>query len=532
MDVLVYLLVIIGSPWLSDAMIEFRGSQVGRLVPYVEQPAKNVKAGPPCYCVRRTCYFCPGNTYCTVDKAGCCPRPGCRNHCHGRWCLCPGYPICCPDGACPKNYPKCCGKVCCKNDGNCCEGKHCCDAKSSCCGNGCCPKDNGQCCTSASTKEKLCCVKQRKDLNLEEEDRREVKEDVLDLNNDDGSIFKDLCKTFKATGQYAILLVGRHELDPKPKPSPYDSKGLCIGNNYAAARFLKGGKHTEDIILTYADDMVNKYKGKYGENPELFLFSKNSPCCGSPLSPNCDAGCAGKIKAKLTELSGKITSMIIAWDNNYKLGPMPFDKAFLFSLNSMLSPGNAQLSWNTNGFCRNTPRKWFQKTMFECLLHTAKGHPFCTSASVEQDLARLINKVTWICGTSSTTETNEDEYYPDQFVYDGYEAETLETKTVGASPARAPECWKNKVKSLDSFLCSQLPEKAYECANEYKSNDLGPALNPSNPTTFSNSASDVRGEYGKVCFESGSCTTPKGSQAKRYEEKNDQTEKTGFKDDL
>lgn len=115
-------------------------------------------------------------------------------------------------------------------------------------------------------------MKQRKDLNLEEEDRREVKEEVLDLNNDDGSIFKDLCKTFKATGQYAVLLVGRHELDPKPKPSPYDSKGLCIGNNYAAARFLKGGKHTENIILTYADDMVNK--ANMAKIPNCFCFPK------------------------------------------------------------------------------------------------------------------------------------------------------------------------------------------------------------------------------------------------------------------
>lgn len=370
--------------------------------------------------------------------------------------------------------------------------------------------------------------------DVKETDKEEAS--YLETLKSDEDIFKYLCQTFEnflpnPKPQYAILVVGRlsqdYQLDPMPKE--FDSKRLAIGNNYAANWFAKGEKHTEDIILAYTDDMVNKYKGKYGENPPLFLFSKNNPCCGKPLVQDCANGCAGKINWKLWEIRTKVTSMVIAWDYNYKLGPMPFDKAFLFSLNSILSPGNAELSWNAKGYCRTSTRNWFQKEMFACLKETAEKHFFCTTAPVEGDLARLVNKVTWICGTGSTIE---DEYYPAKLVYDDDGMETVIPKSFGTPPARNPDCWKTNVKSLDTWPCSQLAQKAFECAQQYQKHDLGPALQPSSPTTFSNSAPDVKGYYGQLCFSSGSCRASGGSQSITHLLKTDPDEGTETKDEL
>lgn len=361
----------------------------------------------------------------------------------------------------------------------------------------------------------------------------EVKNSYLTaMNTEDEKIFIELCHKFVTGGQYAVLVVGRlsdtYKLDPMPAdPAKYNAKGLCIGKNYAAARFIKGEPHTEDKIFAYADNMINEYKDKYKQNPELFLFSKNSPCCGNILSFGCNSGCAGIINRKLRELIGTITSMVIAWDQNYKLGPMPFDKAFLYSLEATLSPGNAQLSWNTNGYCRLSPRKWFQQAMFQCLLETAKSHFFCSAAVVEGDLARLINKVTWICGTTSSTE---EEHYP-QLDYD--DGQTFDQIPLGIPSSRDPKCWRENVAVLDTFDCSPLPGKAFDCASELNSNDLGPALDPSNPSTFSNAAVDVRGDYSDLCFQSGSCNPPSDSQVERYKMKADQTAEEGkYREDL
>ena len=496
--------------------------QKSRLTAYVGKGHELLNlTAEPCYCSFWTCYYCPGNLYCNVDNSGCCPYPGCRNGC-GRWCICPECPVCCPDGTCTESKPKCCGKKCCAESDNCCksEGNHCCEEGQSCCGEGCCSETNGKCCSSANSNEKICC---KKDATVIENVPEEVVHDEQDVNAGYMLIFKYLCKTFgdlmpKKGGsrQYAVLLVGgpkQYKLDPKPKA--FGTMGLVVGKNYAAARFI-GVHHTEDLILQRADKLVRDYTKAHGQKPMLFLYSKNNPCCGKDLVETCNSGCAGKIASKLHELRSEISTMAIAWDVNYKMGAMPFDKAFLFSLNAMLSPGNARLSWSTNGYCRQSPRGWFQMRMFECLVEKVKSHPFCKPESLRGDLARLVNAVTWECGTKSQTDDSsylENLSYDDDTDDDSGSSNNQSQQPLGGPPAREPTCWKEKVKILDkasNSRCSSLVKSAFDCATTHQEVDLGPALAPGQPSTFSNSAVDVRGAYNEpLCFTAGSCKSLK-----------------------
>ena len=317
--------------------------------------------------------------------------------------------------------------------------------------------------------------------------------------------FKTLCTDFKPVGpktQYAVLFIG--ELSPTykldPPPAGYDNDGLQIGKNYAAARFIKGRKHTEERIVQYADDLINRYKTLFPhQTPPFFLYTLNSPCCGSPLVETCSNGCAGKVADFLRSVRENIITTYIAWDQNYKLGAMPFDKAFLYSLNSVLSPGIATLSWEALGYCRKspTPRGWFQKEMFNCLIQKVHQHPFCHSRELGTELAKMVNKVTWVCGTQSSYEDESKDYDPDRLG--------------GISPARNPGCWKQKVTELDKASktsCSNLADASYDCAESFNNVDLGPAILPEKPDSLSNNAADVKGSYPNLCFRDGSCQPP------------------------
>ena len=163
--------------------------------------------------------------------------------------------------------------------------------------------------------------------------------------------------------------------------------------------------------------IIEKYSRKNSDQkPDLYLYSRNSPCCGpQPTSKklaheNCPNGCSGLIRDWMTMNRGKIKTMTVAWDVNYSTIKAPSDQHFLFGMYSILSaPRNLKLHWNDDGYCRKDKHGWFQKEMFNCV--NVKDHTsVCTTLSdFKPHLAILINHVTWKCGIRTSIKVGRSD---------------------------------------------------------------------------------------------------------------------------
>ena len=102
--------------------------KVVRKHPYIKAQPEDTNQ-EPCYCIGYDCFSCPYGMFCSIDRSGCCPTPGCHGGC-GDICVCPDYPICCyGEGTCPLIAPVCCDfqSGCCPLGTDCCGPTLCCN---------------------------------------------------------------------------------------------------------------------------------------------------------------------------------------------------------------------------------------------------------------------------------------------------------------------------------------------------------------------------------------------------------------------
>ena len=277
-------------------------------------------------------------------------------------------------------------------------------------------------------------------------------------SNGDEQKFKKMCQAYliRKPKQYAVLWIGDNDYSGKANMADFIANGIDKGDYFIASRFERdnpadtaagsaatssaqekgssdGGpsnkkkkengdvvpvekkKHDEDVILDNVLPIIEKYRNENSDQkPDLYLYSRNSPCCGrQPTSKklaheNCPNGCSGLIRAWLTKNKDKIKTMTVAWDVNYVPLGGQSDQHFLFGIYSILNaPGNLKIHWNDDGYCRREKRGWFQKEMFDCV-NVVDHTSMCTTMNdFKPHLATLINHVTWKCGTRTPKEAGD-----------------------------------------------------------------------------------------------------------------------------
>ena len=263
-------------------------------------------------------------------------------------------------------------------------------------------------------------------------------------------------------------------------------------------KFDNVNKHTEVVILDNIEEHLKKYKEKNPTTkPNLYLFSLQSPCCGSPPSKTCPKGCSGELRKWFGENKGLVDKMTIAWSTNYCPRTFWTDGPFLYGLFCILTEDGMEIKWNEdNDYCEGKKRDWFQRNLFKCIKNKKEKEDAekiepplygCTTrADFNRDIATLINRITWQCGTRNKDVIN------------------LEMKD-NTRPSNDPDCWK---KPLDKILektgvdFTDLKKIIPYCLEENRTVMVGPALDPQDPTKHSNKAKDVEGDpAADLCFQ-------------------------------
>ena len=337
--------------------------------------------------------------------------------------------------------------------------------------------------------------------------------------------FEKMCNAYYPSSmkrQFAVMWIGEEDYSKKAKGFDKTSqKGLLDkGDYYLAARFAGGkdyverkptgsdatdyeppitklkkmqfdnvNKHTEVVILENIKEYLDKITTA---KPNLYLFSLYSPCCGTPPSETCPKGCSGKLKEWFGKNKGSVGTMTIAWNINYHPQIFPVDRHFLHGLFCILTEDEMKIKWRDTRYCPDSTKKrdWFQRDLFQCVgIEKEKEkvptwYGCTTQANFNQDIATLINRITWQCGTRDWKVVKID---------------TGKTRF-----SSDPNCWEPKV---NEFLTktgidfTDLKKMISECLRITQKRMVGPALDPQDPMKHSNEAKDVKGDPAQLCFE-------------------------------
>ena len=143
--------------------------------------------------------------------------------------------------------------------------------------------------------------------------------------NGDEQKFKKMCQAYltRKPKQYAVFWIGDNDYSGKANTADFVTNGINKGDYFIASRFHKDNqadaatgtaatssgqekglsdegpskkkkkqtgnavpvekkKHDEDVILDNALPLIEKYSRENSDQkPDLYLYSRNSPCCGS-----------------------------------------------------------------------------------------------------------------------------------------------------------------------------------------------------------------------------------------------------------
>lgn len=278
----------------------------------------------------------------------------------------------------------------------------------------------------------------------------------------------------KIIRQYAVFYLSDTPtltLDPPPTAFPADK--IIDGNNYLAA-IIGGptGVHTEAMLLPKFEDKIDDFIRERRKNPNWYLFSYNAPCCKTnPSVPNqCGGGsCSELINDYVNTHGAKLDKIYIAWDKFLGQGWQPLSRHYLYILNTLLQQNTAReekvkLVVRPEGFAdKRAPRLSFlQNEVINCLKKEAKKEYFTDTSTFDENIIKIVNKLTWDCGTTELRR--------------------------GSSNLYEPECWSSKITE-----CPKMADAVKECA-PIKSQriGLGPAIDPITGRG-SNNPNDVTG---------------------------------------
>ena len=320
--------------------------------------------------------------------------------------------------------------------------------------------------------------------------------------------FAKMCKSYdreSKDGQYAVAWIGDEDYSPS---EPVTLKDAQIekgdGDKYyvVAAPGLykekdgskKPGKHSEQIIFDEIEEQVKRYREKNaGKTPEVYLFTKKSPCCYNQdeIDEDCTTGCSGRIRKWSLEQRIKVT---VAWDVKYGTS----EKAQLYSINNILKSPYAHINWEIeNGiiqqYCAKHNPIWFQKKMFDCLVQKEKAAAaLCSNDEklFKGDMAKFVNRMIWECGTAQKVAEPEEA-----------KAEKAKPKNKDTQSATDVRCWKEKSKRYAKFGERTYGNCIQQSINGGKSGfQFGPPLDPDNPDVYNKALRDFNEKTEKFCF--------------------------------
>ena len=351
---------------------------------------------------------------------------------------------------------------------------------------------------------------------------RMVSETQKRTDDDTFKKFRDMCEPFKIENkQYAVLWVGERNYGREALGGFQVGSKLAKGDFFVAASFGEiedaadnenagndaaengppaakrprldnqqrspSDEHTEVSVLNNAVELIKRYRAANpsDEKPHLYLYTRRSPCCYEPNdNGECSGGCSSKIPAWVAlhkeEAGAGFSKLTVAWDMNYvNRGGKPLaDKEFITGLYTLLKSEPIEIYYREKeGFCLTGAKKlWLQKEMYNCIIKDIDAS--VCKVDLSKNLARLVNRVTWKCGTKTHKE-----------------------KKFRTHGAENPKCWSDEVGNI--VAKEEHREKLKKLAEKCMTNkvQIGPALNPSDPTTFSNDAKDYKDIDGDLCFE-------------------------------
>eukprot|EP00112_Aurelia_sp_Birch-Aquarium-sp1_P004696 Seg1531.6 transcript_id=Seg1531.6/GoldUCD/mRNA.D3Y31 product="hypothetical protein" protein_id=Seg1531.6/GoldUCD/D3Y31 len=371
---------------------------------------------------------------------------------------------------------------------------------------------------------------------VSEAERREMDEDAEMKKK-----FKDMCTAFRGGGrQHAMLWVGKgdytSEVSAAQKgfarlngphfsfalfPTPKEKKDNKIDNRKRLADSglvpIDYDKHTEMVVLQRAEKILAspEYKGK---QPNLYLYTRNSPCCTTYIKDEnkkvtqqfkeCRSGCSKEISDWVVKhkKEGKdklnFNTLYIAWEFPYdpQSHDRPVDQQFLYGLEKMFNtPGLTVYFTETDHknlrFCATVQFKWLQQRMYACLKGKVDTTTDDNKKCNDDDLARLVNRITWICGIRRLEVEGKDGKH--EYLLNG---------------AREPQCWYDEIGKAEMIIGSGEEAKinaekrgffqtaAKSCMESFeKEVKVGLPLSPSDPEKYSTKASDLKDLNGQLC---------------------------------
>ena len=263
-------------------------------------------------------------------------------------------------------------------------------------------------------------------------------------------------------------------------------------------------EHSEQIVLRKAQRILQKYIEKHpNSKPKVYLYTRNKPCCyykgddepDTNDDENCSGSCSAAIKQWAEDNRDRIESLTITWDYEFNIGG---DRKFLYGLAKLVEShekesSKVKIHFVERGYCRGQfPSQWFQKRLYQCALGKLVNQRIggCTPEGLKRDLAKLINRVLWRCGTRKQSVSRKARF------------------------GRKEDCWSEKMQMIMlGTLAGRLAgpklmihNEVIECLKARKEEGrefLGPAISPDDPTKASSLASEIKGNDGtdeELCF--------------------------------
>ena len=249
------------------------------------------------------------------------------------------------------------------------------------------------------------------------------------------------------------------------------------------------------VVLKRAEKIIKKLFPNKEEKPDLYLYTKKSPCCLANEKDKktkevtqfteCIGGCSKDISKWVAENEETFGTLYIAWDLPYdpQSHDRPVDQEYLFGLEMMFNTPSltvffADVDKKGVRLCAGSSFKWLQKYMLDCLKQKASVQ---NKKCNDNDLAKLVNHVTWKCGIRRLDERN----------------------SFFRSAAAEPQCWHDEIGSkqmIDNKDKRNFFQTAAEnCLDSDRKVQVGLPLTPSDPNKYSNEASDLKDLSGNLC---------------------------------
>eukprot|EP00112_Aurelia_sp_Birch-Aquarium-sp1_P000401 Seg1037.2 transcript_id=Seg1037.2/GoldUCD/mRNA.D3Y31 product="hypothetical protein" protein_id=Seg1037.2/GoldUCD/D3Y31 len=263
--------------------------------------------------------------------------------------------------------------------------------------------------------------------------------------------------------------------------------------------------HTEMAVLKKGEDIIKTQFKDKEQKPNLYLYTRNSPCCTANEKKNgnviqqfkeCISGCSKEIPDWVIKNKETFNTLYIAWEFPYdpQSHDRPVDQEYLFGLEKMFNTPDITVFFTetdaeTKRFCaKMTAFKWLQKEMHTCLkgkMDTTDVNKKCN----DNDLAKLVNRITWHCGIRRLGKASM-KYF--------------------RNAAAEPNCWFNTIGS-QSIIAEKDGNKvktqffqtaARSCLSSKNLEGkvkVGLPLSPSDPTKYSTDASVLNNLDSGLC---------------------------------